>query len=459
MKKVSILVPIYNVEKYLKQCLESLCKQTLQEIEIICINDGSTDRSKEILEEYQKQDHRIVVIEKPNTGYGNSMNVGLDRAVGNYIAIVESDDFVEPDMMERLYVEAEKTEADFVKSNCYFYLDYPTEENQLINLFGDLPTRKWICPIKRPELFFKLQTIWSGLYQREFLVKNHIRFHETPGASYQDVSFSFQVYACASKVWLVPEAYYHYRTNNLSSSVKAPNKVFCICEELEKINQWIEERGKEEETLKRIASRLGYRVLLESYHGLASAFQYTLFLRMVEYFKSYQASGYMEEPIWDTSAVKEVETILKNPNQYFMETAKSFEDERVRDRNSPAINDRLYGRAVLQEVLESEKVILYGAGKIGKEVERYLLNKNYPKQNLCFAVTTREGNPSYVEGIPVLEIGECEGWKEKTMVVVAVKEQSQFDILQKLEHMCFKKMVVIDQLVWQAIKENEEKDG
>ncbi|MCI9541918.1 MAG: glycosyltransferase [Lachnospiraceae bacterium] len=453
MIKVSVLVPIYNVEKYLGQCLESLCKQTLQEIEIICINDGSTDRSKEILEEYQKQDNRIVVIEKPNTGYGNSMNIGLDRAVGKYIAIVESDDFIETDMMEQLYVEAEKTKADLVKSNCYFYLDHPTEEHKFINIFDELPTRELICPIKRPKLFLKLQAIWSGLYRREFLVKNQIRFHETPGASYQDVSFSFQVYACASKVWLVPEAYYHYRTSNLNSSVKAPNKIFCICEELEKINQWIEERGKEEETLKRIASRLGYRVLLESYHSLASAFQYTLFLRMVEYFKGYQASGYMGDPIWDLPAVEEVETILKNPNQYFMETAKSFEDKRIRDKNSPALNYSLYGQAVLKKVLESKQIIIYGAGQIGKEFLGYLLENKYRKNDICFAVTDKKENQSDIEGIPVLEIEKCQEWKEEAMVAVAVKEQSQFEILQRLERMSFKKIVAIDQLIRHAIKE------
>ena len=99
MIKVSVLVPIYNVEKYLDKCLQSLCNQTLQEMEIICINDGSTDSSRQIIERYAKIDKRIVVIDKKNTGYGNSMNVGLDRASGEYIGIVESDDFIEPDMM------------------------------------------------------------------------------------------------------------------------------------------------------------------------------------------------------------------------------------------------------------------------------------------------------------------------------------------------------------------------
>ena len=94
--KVSILVPCYNVEKYLKQCLDSIVNQTLQDIEIICINDGSTDSTLDIIKQYAKNDDRFVVIDKQNEGYGKSMNRGLDAATGEYIGIVESDDWIEP---------------------------------------------------------------------------------------------------------------------------------------------------------------------------------------------------------------------------------------------------------------------------------------------------------------------------------------------------------------------------
>ena len=121
--KVSVLVPIYNVERYLEKCLQSLCNQTLSDIEILCINDGSTDSSKAIVESFKKKDLRIVLIDKENTGYGSSMNVGLEQARGTYIAIVESDDFIDSDMMERLYEMAETYNLDIVKSTCYFYSD------------------------------------------------------------------------------------------------------------------------------------------------------------------------------------------------------------------------------------------------------------------------------------------------------------------------------------------------
>ena len=97
--KVSILVPVYNTERFLAECLDSLVGQTLKEIEIICINDGSTDGSLGILQRYAKDDKRIRILNKKNTGYGDSMNVGLSEATGEYIGIVEPDDFVEFDIL------------------------------------------------------------------------------------------------------------------------------------------------------------------------------------------------------------------------------------------------------------------------------------------------------------------------------------------------------------------------
>jgi len=119
--KVSIIVPIYNVEKYLKECIESLLNQTLMQIEIICVNDGSTDRSLQIAQEYSQKDNRLIIIDKQNYGYGHTMNRGLEIAKGEYIGIVESDDFVKENMFEILYNLAKKHDVDVVKSNFYYY--------------------------------------------------------------------------------------------------------------------------------------------------------------------------------------------------------------------------------------------------------------------------------------------------------------------------------------------------
>ena len=117
---VSVLVPIYNVERYLRQCLESLRDQTLADIEVICINDGSTDGSRDIIEEFLS-DPRFRVIDKPNSGYGASMNRGLDEARGRYLAILESDDFLDAPALERLLALAEDNDAQLVKADFYLH--------------------------------------------------------------------------------------------------------------------------------------------------------------------------------------------------------------------------------------------------------------------------------------------------------------------------------------------------
>ena len=105
MPKVSIIVPTYNVEQYLREAMDSIINQTLKDIEIICIDDGSTDNSGKILDEYASKDSRVKVIHKKNGGYGKAMNVGLDNATGEYVGIVEPDDYIEPDMYENFIIK------------------------------------------------------------------------------------------------------------------------------------------------------------------------------------------------------------------------------------------------------------------------------------------------------------------------------------------------------------------
>lgn len=161
--KLSILVPIYNVEKYLSQCLESITAQTLQDIEIICINDGSMDGSLDIIKDFAKNDNRIVIIDKPNSGYGDSMNQGLEKATGEYIGIVESDDWIELDAFERLYQIARKNKADVVKANYY-----KVRNNVDVEKVAEIPTREVMCPAEDRKVFLFAPAIWSAIYRRDF---------------------------------------------------------------------------------------------------------------------------------------------------------------------------------------------------------------------------------------------------------------------------------------------------
>ncbi|MCI8466438.1 MAG: glycosyltransferase [Lachnospiraceae bacterium] len=448
--KVSVLVPVYNMEKYLGKCLQSLCEQTLSDIEILCINDGSTDASKTIIESFCLKDSRVKMIDKKNTGYGNSMNIGMDQAKGKYLAIVESDDFVEPDMMKKLYEKAEIHQLDVVKSSFYSYTDEDgIEENQYADLFNDLTMDEVFCPLHKSRLFIKMQTIWSALYNRNFLFENHIRFHETPGASYQDVSFAFQVYACAKRMMLIPDAFYHYRIDNVHSSVKAPDKVFCVCDELEKIESFIVERHRDVEQLRMIASRLGYRIMMETYHNLAEVFQYALFLKMTEYLRNYKKAGFIYEEMWEKEATETVEEILDDPKKYFMKTAKSFQDDRL--MSDICLNQRIYTEAVLERILSSSRILIYGAGKLGTKFLGYLRESGYTDEKISFAVTSMQGNEPYVSGISVHPLEFYQKQKKEATVVLAVKGQSQFEIADRLERQGFSEVISLDHRIWKYL--------
>ncbi len=229
---LSILVPCYNVEKYLRQCLDSVVGQALRNIEIICINDGSTDSTLDILREYAARDPRISIIDKKNTGYGDSMNRGLEAASGEYIGIVESDDWADADMFERLYAAAKEHDCDLVKSNFYDYCGGVSTLNEII-------PQEHVGQVIVPRQFFSVMKhiayIWAGIYRRVWLEKCDIRFLATPGASLQDNSFGFKLLACAKRAFLMQEAWLHYRKDNIDSSVHNNNKLFCICDEFHEI--------------------------------------------------------------------------------------------------------------------------------------------------------------------------------------------------------------------------------
>ncbi len=232
MVKVSVIVPIYNVESYLRECLDSILNQTLREIEVVCVNDGSTDSSLQILKEYQQKDERIVVIDKENGGYGMAVNIGIQNATGVYIGIVEPDDYIKADMYESLYKTVTENNLDLVKADFYrFKKDSVTGELLLDYNKLDSTERfygKVICPSETPEVIKLIMNTWSGIYRREFLEENHIRHNETPGASYQDNGFFWQTFMYAKRAMFLDKPYYMNRRDNPNSSVHNKDKVYSM---------------------------------------------------------------------------------------------------------------------------------------------------------------------------------------------------------------------------------------
>lgn len=317
--KISVLVPCYNVEKYVRQCVESIISQTMQDIEIICINDGSTDNTLQILQSYAAADKRIKIIDKPNSGYGASMNIGLSVATGDYIGIVESDDWIEPEMFADLYGLAAKNNVDVVKSNYYLYWSTPAEKNEFVHAIPEDDINEVISPLRRQRIFGLAPAIWSAIYKRAFLETNNIKFLETPGASYQDTAFNFKVWATAEKAFLTNKAYLHYRQDNENSSVRSPNKVYCVCDEYHEIEKFISEHNQTEQLLK-LVQRLKYSTYMWNLGRLSFPLNWQFLKVMSKEFASAQKQGLLDKNIFGKKPYKNVKRIIKHPKLFIVKT-------------------------------------------------------------------------------------------------------------------------------------------
>lgn len=225
MLKVTIIVPVYNVEKYLARCLDTLISQTLSDIEIICVNDGSTDNSLNVLTQYQKFDSRIKIINKNNGGLSSARNAGIDAANGKYILFVDSDDWVSSIQAEHLYNNAEKNNSDVVIYD-FVCNSFNDKKYTLLtvkdywNKFVDTPFN--IESIDSSS--YKLLPVSSclKLYRTDFINKNKIRFVE--GMIFEDVPFWAEIYTKARRITYLPEVHYFYRINSVNSITKRNNR-------------------------------------------------------------------------------------------------------------------------------------------------------------------------------------------------------------------------------------------
>jgi glycosyltransferase involved in cell wall biosynthesis len=235
---ISVIVPAYNAEKYLTPCLMSLQKQTYQNLEIICVNDGSTDGTLRIFKRFAGVDNRFKVLTGDNRGYGASCNKGLNVARGKYITFVESDDFCRQEFYEELACVAEENDCDFVKSDIFKFWNY--ELIKYTQIFPELLYNKPLSPeyaFENHNLFETQGSIWSAIYRRD-LLKN-LYFLETPGAAFQDTSFSIKIMMSFKRAYFIKKAYVYYRQHP-EQSIKNTGNAFAICEEFEEVSRFFE---------------------------------------------------------------------------------------------------------------------------------------------------------------------------------------------------------------------------
>ena len=218
--KVTLVLPSLNVKSYIKECLESVINQSLKEIEILCIDGGSNDGTRQIIESYAKKDNRIRLIDADKRSYGYQVNLGIKMAKGEYIGIVETDDFVLPTMYKELYEYAKRTDADVVKAP---YIEYRNDSNQQLCYYGEtlnerLPYGKTFDAKEYGEILAYHSSIWAGLYRKSYVIDNDIFFVEADGAGYVDAGFRIDTCINTDKIAWYPKAAYCYRTSSEDSS-------------------------------------------------------------------------------------------------------------------------------------------------------------------------------------------------------------------------------------------------
>ncbi len=219
MKKISVIIPVFNVEKYLRKCLDSVINQTLKDLEIICINDGSEDSSLDILHEYAQRDNRIILVSQENCGLSATRNRGIEMATGQYIGFVDSDDWIDLDFYEKLYEAAIKYQADVAcasllrvnsdnnndnkKNKNVYFLKYNrykcTDRVRLKYTYADIPNNNYVM---------------NRIYERVKLQKSNIRFEE--GVTFEDIEFSHRVVYYLGFLVTVPGVNYYYRNTKYS---------------------------------------------------------------------------------------------------------------------------------------------------------------------------------------------------------------------------------------------------
>lgn len=244
---ISIIVPVYNAEKYIKKCVDSLVNQTKKELEIILVNDGSTDSSEKIIKEYK--DKRIKYFKNKNQGIGKTRNFGIEKASGKYIMFVDSDDYIEKDECEKLYNKAENNNLDIVI--CDFYKIYDDTGNlEEIRT----PGFKDSSLEDNPDIITEFLCPWAKLYNRKMIIDNKIRFVEN--LKYEDAPFVIESLCNAKKIGKVNECLNYYVIHSKSETTIRDEKCFDILKIVDKIRKYTKDKKYLKEKIDKLTVRI-----------------------------------------------------------------------------------------------------------------------------------------------------------------------------------------------------------
>lgn len=386
--KISIIIPIYNTKNYLEKCLNSVINQKFQNIEIICVNDCSTDDSLMLLEHYQKKDDRIIIINnKKNVGLSETRNKGLEIASGEYIMFIDSDDYIVDNSLEELYYKIKDKDLDVL----FFGYHEHFIKKEVIK---DMPGLEYYPQITSGKNFFcKCQknnnnnvTSWSAIYKCEFLRINNLKF--VKDLLHEDVLFYFEILMKAKKVSSIGKCYYEYirrensitlSNNNFQAKIWSLSKIIC------RINSYNDH----------MSDYLKYNIngyLLELIKAIRC------------YYKKLQYFDMKKYPL-----CPEVDFIVKAVGINFYNGFFSYK----------------LPLEVVENIKKYKEVIIYGAGKVGQGLCELL--REYQIYTTFFVQTNINSSKKKIEfyGIEIKAIDALNDDKNKTIILIANKKNSQ----------------------------------
>lgn len=406
--KITVIVTVHNAEGTLRECLDSACRQTLKEIEILCIDGGSSDQSPEVLAEYRRADGRIRIINDKNTSYGHKINLGVKEAKGEYISILESDDCMKSGMLERLYEVVEKFHPDFVDSDYegIYYVNgrrcvLPVKKYGSRGCYGVL-----IHQSDRSTLLdLATGAIWTGLYRTAFLREKGIRMFESPGAAYQDTSFRFLTCMLADTAYHISEMLYCYRMDNANSSIRDQKKIFAIADEYGYLEGELDRRGAGKGIWEKY-----YRWKYGSYFWNTFRLDESVRDRFIQLYqeelKNDIANGYIRRGNQDWGEYKDTFLLLDDREMF-----ESYIREFAQKGN---LNVNSLGRIVSE--LQGSHVVVFGCGAKGKQALGILRHSGI--QINCICDNSSEVWQTSCEGYRVLPVEEAaELYQENVFVI------------------------------------------
>jgi len=422
-------MPSLNVAEYFDECIMSAINQTLGDLEIICVDAGSTDGTLEKIHGYVEQTYpgiTIKCLESDKRSYGYQVNLGLAAAEGKYVAILETDDYVEPSMYEELYMLAESYTLDYVTADfdrvvtmANGYVKRKTvaifeEESPLYNNVRDFSENAY--------LYANDLNIWKGIYRKSFLEEQDIRFNESLGAAFQDIGFSEQVHACAKRGYYVNKSFYRYRCDRDGASVKSKKGLMYSYNEFYRLMNT-------EILWKKIKYKPGFyyhmgqsfvvefcKILGMENYNFESEYIKPYVLWFVEKLNFAIEQGMFTEQLASTDLVCKVKQIVDDIEAFIDSLRKSNFEKQIREDQIISCVDNV----------DNKEVIIFGAGVRGDYYIDLLLEKEVPIVAISDNKVALWGTKKY--DIPVLspmEAVQLYKKSKKICFVVASKYYSE----------------------------------